>query len=117
MREPFGIHRIGQENTPHPFRVSVEPQRSALPAVEVAQQINVLRPGKPFAEPPAVERLVPLPAEVAVTVGVIDERSGAVLDGLEFVEVAPVTAGDGVGHRTQPFVPFDDREYFGLFFP
>ena len=114
--EAVAVHRRGEEGAPDARRIAVHADLGALPVVEVAEDIDVVRPGEPFAEPPAVERLVPLPAEVAVTVGVIDERSGAVLDGLEFVEVAPVTAGDGVGHRTQPFVPFDDREYFGCFF-
>ena len=112
VREPFGIHRIGQENTPHPFRVSVEPQRSALPTVEVAQQINVLRPGKPFAEPPAFERLVPLPSEIAIAVGVIDDRSGRFFYFPKCPQVALVPGGQLFLDRKQPAVPLDHRELF-----
>ena len=87
-------------------------QRSALPAVEVAQQINVLRPGKPFAEPPAFERLVPLPSEIAIAVGVIDDRSGRLFDFPECLQVALVPGRQLPFDRKQPVVPLDQRELF-----
>ena len=89
----------------------------ALPVVEVAEDVDVLRPGEPFAEPPSVERVVPLPAEIAVPVGVVDDRSGGVFDGLHFGFVTGVSAVHLLLDGPEPLVAFDDRGAFIGFFP
>ena len=54
--EPVAVHGLGQEDAPHPLSVFVQTQFGALPAVEVAEQVNVAGAGQPFAEPPPFER-------------------------------------------------------------
>ena len=71
--EPVAVHGLGQEDAPHPLSVFVQTQFGALPAVEVAEQVDVAGAGQPFAEPPPFERGVVLPAEIPVAVGVVDE--------------------------------------------
>jgi len=43
-----------------------------------------VRPRQPLAQPPAVQHVVPLPAEIAVAVGVVDERSRRASDVCHF---------------------------------
>ncbi len=108
VREAIGVHGVGQEDRPHAAFVLVEPQLGALPAVEVAEQIDVLRGGQPLAEPPAAQILVPLPAVVAVAVGVVDQRPGRFPDAVELFGVEPVAVFDFALHGAQPFVLFDN---------
>ena len=95
----------------------MHPDFGALPAVEVPEHIDVRRTGQPFAEPPPFQSGIPLPAEIAVAVGVIDDRPRGAFDGREFVEVTSVAAGDRRGRGTEPFVAEDDRQQVGVFFP
>ena len=114
--QPVAVHRRGKKGAPDPRRIFVHADFGPLPVVEVAEDVDVVRPRQPLAQPPAVQRLVPLPAEIAVAVGVIYERSRRAFDGGHFPFV-PLMAQvhlrlDGV----QPFVAFDDRKSSGCFF-
>ena len=42
--EPLAVHGVGEKGAPHPFGIFVQPQLSALPSVEIPEQIDVLRP-------------------------------------------------------------------------
>lgn len=77
VAEPVGVHGIGQEDAPDPVCILVEPQFGALPAVEIAEKADVVGPGEPFAEPPPLEHGVVLPAEIAVSVGIVGQRAAA----------------------------------------
>ena len=115
VEQPVAVHRRGEEGAPDPRRVAVHPDLGALPAVEVPEHIDVRRTGQPFAEPPPLQSGIPLPAEIAVAVGVIDDRPRGAFDGREFVEVTSVAAGDRRGRGTEPFVAEDDRQQVGVF--
>ena len=86
-----------------------------LPVVEIAEDVDVVRSGQPFAQPPAVERLVALPAEIAVAVGVIDERPRRLHDCVHFVHIPLVTVVELLLCGEQPLVAFDDRKPAGRF--
>ena len=73
--QPVAVHRRGEKGAPDPRGILVHADFGALPVVEVAEDVDVVRPRQPLAQPPAVQHVVPLPAEIAVAVGVVDERS------------------------------------------
>ena len=110
--EAVAVHGRGEEGAPDASGIAVHPDFGALPVVEVSEDVDVLRPGEPFAQPPSVERLVPLPTEIAVSVGVVDDRPGRALDSLHFSRVAFVSAVHLLLDGSEPLVPFDDRESF-----
>ena len=101
---------VGQEDAPHPLAVASEPQLRALPAVEVAEEVDVLRGGQPLAEPPAVEVAVALPAVVEVAVGVVDDRARRTAYLVHFFLVAAVAPVQLRFDGAQPLVAFDDRQ-------
>ncbi len=114
--EPAGIHRVGQEYAPHAVAVLVEPQLRALPRVEVAEQIDVGGLGQPLAEPPARHLLVSLPAEVAVSVGIVDDRAGRRCYVVEPAEVHGVPTFELSLDGFEPRVGFDDGQTLFLRF-
>ena len=75
MAEPVAVHRLREEGAPYAVRVALHTYLGTLPVVEIPEDVDVVRARQPFAQPPSVEQLVPLPAEIAVAVGVVDERS------------------------------------------
>ena len=75
-----------------------------------------MRARQPFAQPPSVEQLVPLPAEITVAVGVVDDRACRLLDRVYFVRIPFVAAVELLLGGEQPLVAFYDREPAGRFF-
>ena len=113
VHEAVGEHGVGKEGAPDPVAVAVEAQTGALPAVEVAEQVYVLRSGQPLAEPPAVEVFVALPAVVAVAVGVVGERPCGAEDFGEPLFVEPVAQFELFFGGTEPFVARDEGQSGG----
>ena len=107
MGEPLAVHGVGEKGAPHPVGIFVQPQLSALPSVEIPEQIDVLRPRQPLAEPPAAQRPVALPAEVTVAVGVVRDRAGAPADLAQGLQVKVVPVADLPGGGLQPLVGED----------
>ena len=87
----------------------------ALPVVEIAEDIDVRSAGQPLAQPPSVERIVPLPAEITISVGVVRDRTGGPFDLGKTVGIAFVTTVHFILDGMQPLVAFDDRKSACLF--
>ena len=113
--ETVAVHGVGQEDAPDSLRILVEPQFGALPVVEIAEEIDVVGAGQPFAEPPAFERCVVLPAEIPVAVGVVDERSGCAAYLAEPLFIGLVTGEKLLFDRTEPLVTFDHFQTVCIF--
>ena len=84
VAEPVAVHRLREEGAPYAVRVALHTYLGTLPVVEIPEDVDVVRARQPFAQPPSVEQLVPLPAEIAVAVGVVDERSRRASDVCHF---------------------------------
>jgi len=110
VRQPVAVHGRRQEDTPDAGRILAQPQLGALPVVEVAEEVDVVGAGQPFAEPPPVEVVVPLPAEIAVSVGIVDDVAGRSLNILHVVQVALTAAEKLPFDGGEPLVPFDHRK-------
>ena len=116
VHQPVTVHRRGEEGAPYAVAVALHADFGPLPVVEIAEDVDVVRSGQPFAQPPAVEHLVALPAEIAVAVGVIDERPRRLHDCVHFVHIPLVTVVQLPLCGEQPLVAFDDRKPAGRFF-
>ena len=114
--QPVAVHRRGEKGAPDPRGVPVHADFGALPVVEIAEDVDVVRSRQPFAQPPAVERLVALPAEIAVAVGVVDDRPRRTGDPLHLPLVLCVTAVDMFFDGLQPCVALDDGQLPGRVF-
>ena len=113
--QAVGIHGVGQEDAPHALTVLLQPQFGALPVVEVAEQIDILRGGQPLAEPPPRKRVVVLPPVVAVAVGVVDNRTGRAANLVHAVEIEAVAVVEFTLDGSQPFVVLDDGQVLAYF--
>ena len=93
VEQPVAVHRLREEGAPYAVRVALHTYLGTLPVVEIAEDVDVVRPRQPLAQPPAVQHVVPLPAEIAVAVGVVDDRACRLLDRVYFVRIPFVAAG------------------------
>ena len=116
VAEPVAVHRLREEGAPYAVRVALHTYLGTLPVVEIAEDVDVVRARQPFAQPPSVEQLVPLPAEITVAVGVVDDRACRLLDRVYFVRIPFVAAVELLLGGEQPLVAFYDREPAGRFF-
>ena len=116
VHQPVAVHRRGEKGAPHPRRVAVHADLGALPVVEVAEDVDIVRPRQPLAEPPSVEFLVALPAEIAVAVGVVHDRPRSALDPRHLPLVLCVAAVHMFFDGLQPCVALYDGQSSGRFF-
>lgn len=110
VAEPVAVHRLREEGAPYAVRVALHTYLGTLPVVEIPEDVDVVRARQPFAQPPSVEQLVPLPAEITVAVGVVDDRACRLLDRVYFVRIPFVAAVELLLGGEQPLVAFYDRE-------
>ena len=111
MRQKVAIHSLGQEYLPHTTLPTVKTQLRALPRVEVTKDEDILGLGQPLTEPPPLERIVPLPAVVAVAIGIINDRRCLSLDGVHTLKVALVTIPHLIGYGLQPLIGGNHGQY------
>ena len=116
LHENFVEHTVGQvilavreENAPHTRLCILEKgQRSAIPPVKVAENVDALGGRQPFAEPPTSIALIPLEAEIAVAICKVDNRPTRGLDVGKFVGEQLVTIVELAFHRLEPTIFFYD---------
>ena len=110
MCQQMPIHSLGQEYLPHATLPTIQTQLGALPRIEVTKDKDILRLGQPLAEPPPLERIVPLPAVVAVAIGIINDCGGLLLDSLHTLQVALMTIPYLISHGLQPLIRSHNRQ-------
>ncbi len=116
VRQAVTVHGRRKKGAPHPCDIAVHADFGALPIVEIAEDIDIVRPGQPLAQPPPVEQPVPLPTEVTVAVGVVGERTCRAAD---VVDLLPITLPAAVHlffDGVQPCVALDDGQAGCVFF-
>ena len=110
VRQQMTIHSLRQEDAPHAIGALVQAQLRALPRVEVAKDKYIVRLGQPLTEPPAVQRIIPLPAKITIAIGIVDNRSRLLLDSLHTAHISVMTVGHLLGDGVQPLVTLDHRQ-------
>ena len=116
VAQPVAVHRCGEKGAPYACGILVHADFGALPIVEIAEDVDIVCPGQPFAQPPTVQCVVPLPSEIAVAVRIVDQRSRRLPDCCHFLLVTTVAAVYQPFDREQPLVAFYDRKPSGRFF-
>ena len=110
--QPIPIHRLGQEDRPDTVFILRQAQFGTLPIIKVAKEIDIIGLGQPLTEPPPLQVVVILPAEVVVAVGIIDNRARRGLDLRQPILIELVAIVQFTLHGLQPFILQNDRELF-----
>ena len=76
VTQPLAPVAVVQKNAPHPAAVLHQRQRAPLPAVEIPEEIDLIRFGQPLAKPPTLRPVVALEAEITVAVSIRLQRTG-----------------------------------------
>ena len=116
VHEPVAEALVGQENAPDAVGILAQPQLRTLPAVEVAEQVDVLGPGQPLAEMPALQSRIVLKTVIEVAVGIIPQRIASLPDLVPSPAVEVIAAPKSAFVSSQPRVALDDRQFFQCVF-
>ena len=84
--------------------------------LRIAEQVDVLGPGQPLAEMPALQSRIVLKTVIEVAVGIIPQRIASLPDLVLSPAVEVIAAPKSAFVSSQPRVALDDRQFFQCVF-